>query len=107
MQYEVIHYREYGRDIYQEWLDELKDFRGRATILNAVNKVMDGNFGVHKHCRDGVWELVLDMGPGYRVYYSFIGRFVVLLLCAGQKRHQQRDIDKAVEYFKKYKEEHK
>jgi len=59
-----------------------------------------GNFGDHKPCRDGVWELRIDIGPGYRVYYARVGLTVVLLLCGGVKRSQKADISKACEYWK-------
>ena len=103
-QYEVVHYEENGHDIYQEWLDSLRDVRGRSAIIRAVKRAEKGNFGVHRFCRDDVWELVLDTGPGYRVYYSQVGCVLVLLLCAGSKRTQNRDIEKATEYLKRYKE---
>ena len=102
--YEIAHYEENGHDIYQEWLDNLRDMRGRTAIIRAVKRAENGNFGVHHFCRDGVWELVIDFGPGYRVYYSIVGSAIVLLLCAGQKRGQNRDIEKAIEYLKRYKE---
>ena len=105
-EYRIVLYRENGRDIFQEWLDSLRDYRGRKAVQNAVDRAEDGNFGVHRFCRDEVWELVIDTGPGYRVYYSMIGNVVVLLLCAGNKRSQQKDINKAIGYLKKYKEEH-
>lgn len=105
--YRVVHYRENGKDIFQNWLDDLRDYRGRKAVQNAVDRAEDGNFGVHRFCRDEVWELVIDTGPGYRVYYSMIGDVVILLLCGGSKSLQQRDINKAVSYIKKYKEEHK
>jgi putative addiction module killer protein len=58
-----------------------------------------GNFGDHKFCRDGVWELRIDVGPGYRVYYAVAGSQVVLLLCGGDKRTQGADINRACEYW--------
>ena len=103
-QYEVIHYEENGRDIYQDWIDSLRDAQGKAIILRRVNRLREGSFGSHRFCRDGVWELVVDTGPGYRVYYSKVGNTVLLLLCAGSKRTQDRDIDRAVAYLKNYKE---
>jgi len=84
----------------------LRDEQGRIAVQKAVSRLKKGNFGVHRFCSDGVWELVIDKGPGYRVYYSKIGNVVVLLLCAGQKRGQNRDIEKAVAYLEHYKEEH-
>ena len=105
-QYRVVHYRENGRDIFQRWLDNLRDYRGRKAILNAIDRAELGNLGVHRFCREGVWELVIDTGPGYRVYYSMVGGVMILLLCGGDKSSQQRDITNAVSYIKKYKEEH-
>ena len=104
--FHVVHYRENNKDIFQNWLDSLKDFRGRNAVINAVDRMQDGNFGVHRFCRNEVWELVINTGPGYRVYYSMIGDLVVLLLCGGDKSTQQSDINKAVSYFRKYKEAH-
>jgi len=54
--------------------------------------------------RDGVWELRIDLGPGYRVYYAMAGKTCVLLLCGGDKRKQSSDIERAVAYWKDYKE---
>lgn len=67
----------------------------------------NGNFGNHKFCRDGVWELVINVSAGYRVYYSMIGNTIVLLLCAGSKRTQDKDIEKAIMYLKDFKEKNK
>ena len=103
-QYEVIHYKENGRDIFEEWLQSLRDPRGGIAVDRAVARLRDGNFGKGHYCRDGVWELVIDYGPGYRVYYSIVGHTLILLLCAGSKRTQDRDIEKAVAYLEHYKE---
>jgi len=56
----------------------------------------------HDFCRDGVWELKIDAGPGYRVYYVEVKKTIVLLLCAGAKRTQDRDITQAVKYWQDY-----
>ena len=58
-----------------------------------------GNFGDHKFCRDGVWELRIDEGPGYRVYYAIAGTELILLLCGGDKRRQDSEIDRACAYW--------
>lgn len=102
--YEIVHYTENGKDIFNEWVVSLKDKIGRMAIERSISRIETGNFGEHKPCRSGVWEIVIDYGPGYRVYYSIIGKTVVLLLCAGDKRTQQKDINMAIEYLKKHKE---
>jgi len=58
-----------------------------------------GNFGDHAFCRDGVWELRIDVGPGYRVYYSKGHQTIIFLLQGGDKRKQQADIDQAVRFL--------
>ena len=65
-----------GRDPYQHWLDRLKDLRARVAIQRRIDRLATGNFGDHKACRDGVWELRVDFGPGYRVYYAKAGSTV-------------------------------
>ena len=104
MGYRVIHYIENGRDVFQEWLDSLRDLKGRAAIVRTEAKLLEGNLGDNHYCCDGVWELRINVSSGYRVYYSIVGDVVILLLCAGSKRTQQRDIGRAVDYLKKYKE---
>ncbi len=85
-----------GSDPYQEWLDRLKDLRGRIAIQRRVDRLAGGNFGDHQFCQDGVWELRIDGGPGYRVYYAQAGQALSLLLCGGSKRTQAADIKTAV-----------
>ena len=104
MEYEIEHYVERGRDIFDDWLKGLRDKRAAVAVARAVYRIEQGNFGEHKPCRSGVWELVIDYGAGYRVYYSIVGHKVVLLLCGGDKRTQQKDIDRAIEYLTRYKE---
>lgn len=100
---EIRHYvSASGRDPYQQWLDKLKDLKGRVAIQRRVDRMADGNFGDHKFCRDGVWELRIDFGPGYRVYYAREGKTIVLLLCGGAKRTQSADIKEAVEHWRDF-----
>ena len=95
--YELRHFETTdGRDPLQEWLDGLRDGRAFAAVLRRIDRMASGNFGDHAFCRDGVWELRIDFGPGYRVYYALRGRTVVILLCGGDKRRQRRDIEQAV-----------
>ena len=91
-----------GADPYQEWLNKLKDLPGRVAILRRVDRVAAGNFGEHKFCQAGVWELKIDVGPGYRVYYAQEGKTIVVLLCGGAKRTQAADIKTAVRYWRDY-----
>lgn len=100
---DILHYlTAAGRDLYQDWLDDLRDMRARVAVQRRVDRLATGNFGDHKFCRDGVWELRIDIGAGYRVYYARAGRAVVLLLCAGDKRSQQTDITRAVKCWIDY-----
>ncbi len=96
---EIIHYTaENGSDLYQEWVDALRDNRAKISILRRVDRAAMGNFGDHKVFRDGVSEMRLDVGPGYRVYYFQHGQALVVLLCGGDKRTQDADISRAVAY---------
>jgi len=76
------------------------DGMAKIQIVKRLNRLLIGNFGDYKFCREGVWELRIDFGPGYRVYYAVVGTTVVLLLCGGDKRTQARDIDRACEYLR-------
>ena len=86
------------------WLDALKDLRAKAQIRARMVRVAAGNFGDCKPLRDGVQELRIDFGPGYRVYLSRQGPILVLLLCGGVKADQSRDIDQAIEYLTDWKQ---
>lgn len=100
---EIRHYlTDSGVDPFQQWLDELKDLKARVAIQRRVDRSVNANFGDHKFCQDGVWELRIDFGPGYRVYYAQAGLTVVLLLCGGSKRDQSADIKQAVRYWREY-----
>ncbi len=82
-----------------DWLRRLRDNRARVAIVRRLARLEQGQFGDHRFCRDGVWELRIDFGPGYRVYYARAGSRLVLLLCAGDKRTQSTDIDSAVRHW--------
>jgi putative addiction module killer protein len=88
-----------GADPFQSWLDELKDLRARVAILRRVDRLLADSFGDHKYLGEGVSELRVDVGPGYRVYYGKHGKSLLLLLCAGSKRTQATDIARAVAYW--------
>ena len=101
--YEIRHYlAASGKNPFEEWLDSLKNAKAEARIVARIARLAAGNFGDCKPLMDGVWELRVDWGPGYRVYYAMIGRGRVLLLCGGDKRKQSADIRRAVEYWDDY-----
>jgi putative addiction module killer protein len=79
-------------DEYREWIDGLKDVAGRARILMRVDRLIHGNAGAHRNLTHGVSELKIDVGPGYRVYYSQRGTRLLLLLAGGDKSTQRSDI---------------
>ncbi|HEY8706584.1 MAG TPA: type II toxin-antitoxin system RelE/ParE family toxin [Burkholderiaceae bacterium] len=91
-------------DIYREWIDALKDRTGRARILVRVDRLVHENPGRYRDLTDGVSELKIDVGPGYRVYYSQRGARLLLLLVGGDKSTQQKDIAKAIELAKNFQE---
>lgn len=87
-----------------EWLARLRDNRARARIVIRLNRLSVGNFGDCKPLREGVLELRIDYGPGYRVYYSNLGPTCILLLCGGDKRTQSADIVRAAKHLQDYKQ---
>lgn len=89
---------------YRVWIDELKDRAGRARILVRVDRLIHGNPGQHRELTDGVAELKIDFGPGYRVYYTQRGERLLLLLAGGDKSSQQRDIATAIRLAKGFQE---
>jgi putative addiction module killer protein len=99
--YEIRHYlTPGGKDVYLDGQRKLRDIKARIAIDRRINRVESGNFGDHKFLTDGIWELRIDIGPGYRVYYALAGSHIVLLLCAGNKRTQTADIARASNYWR-------
>jgi putative addiction module killer protein len=98
---------EEGKAPFTEWLDALEvNVRGRVEV--RLKKVEQGNFGDHHAEGSGVWALILDFGPGYRVYYGLTDKQkVVLLLTGGTKRRQNSDIAEAKRYWAEYKKSQK
>lgn len=80
---------------FSRWLESLRDARARAQILRRLSRATKGNFGDVQPVGDGVSEMRVDIGAGYRVYYAPIGKVVYLLLCGGDKGSQARDIARA------------
>jgi putative addiction module killer protein len=99
--YRIEHYLTASgqKDLYIDWLRRLRDGQAKVAIIRRVARIEQGNFGDRKFCRDGVWELRINVGPGYRVYYAQSGQRLVLLLCGGDKCSQDADIEQAVDYW--------
>ena len=83
-------------DTFAKWIDELQDIRARARILVRIERLAAGNPGDVKPVGEGVSEMRIDYGPGYRVYFKKIGQRVVILLAGGDKSSQSRDIKTAL-----------
>ena len=100
--YRILEYSEGDRSPFAEWFDEL-DSVTAARVDRYVRRLEAGNFGAAKVLRDGVFELRLDFGPGYRVYFGRDGGAIIVLLAGGDKRRQSVDIATAVERWRRYK----
>jgi putative addiction module killer protein len=83
-------------ELYAKWLDGLRDIQARARVLARVERLAMGNPGDVKPVGEGVSEMRIDHGPGYRVYYKQQGRELIILLAGGDKRTQARDIKTAL-----------
>ena len=95
-----------GREPFTEWLRSLRDQRTRDRIRKRLERLGDGNFGDCRSIGDGVFELRIHFGAGYRVYFSEMDRTIVLLLCGGDKSSQAQDIQRAKTYWLEHKEAH-
>ena len=83
-------------EVYVKWLDSLRDVRARARVLVRVERLAAGNPGDVRPVGEGVSELRIDYGPGYRVYFKKQGRMIVVLLAGGDKRTQSQDVETAL-----------
>lgn len=92
-------------DDFDKWLRKLKDRVGRLRIVERLDRLASGNPCDAKQVGQGVWELRLMFGPGYRIYYLHDGPRVILLLCGGDKATQQRDIERAHQLADDYRNE--
>lgn len=103
--WQILHYiTADGRDAVAHWLAGLNDLTAQARILARIGRMAGGGFGDCKPVGGGVWELRIDHGPGYRVFYARAGDRVVLLLAGGDKRTQKADIRRAQDYWKDWQE---
>jgi putative addiction module killer protein len=91
-----------GQRPFKEWLENLRDIQGRARVRVRLDRARLGNLGDNCSVGEGVHELRIDYGPGYRIYFGLEGKRLVLLLLGGDKSSQSKDITKA----KKFWEDH-
>ena len=91
-----------GKEPFTEWLASIRDKTTRGRIEKRMDRVEDGNMGDYRRLGTNLYELRLDFGPGYRIYFSIYvnesDRKTILILCAGDKSSQTRDIERAKEY---------
>ena len=91
--------------VFDKWLAKLRDSQAVARVLARIKRLAEGNPGDVKPVGEGVSELRIDYGPGYRVYYKDNGREIIILLCGGDKRTQEADIEEARKIARLYEEE--
>ena len=88
---------------FSSWLLKLRDIKGKVSILRRIDRLKTGNFGDYKSLGENIFELRIQSGPGYRVYYTKKGDEIIILLIAGDKSSQSNDIKKAKDLAKDYK----
>ena len=101
----LIYITRTGKEPFSVWHDNL-DIKTRAIIRTRLDRIRLGNFGDSKRMKngEGVWELRINYGPGYRIYYGKKGIAIIVLLIGGSKRSQSSDIAKARQYWKECKD---
>ncbi|MEG5059529.1 type II toxin-antitoxin system RelE/ParE family toxin [Microcoleus sp. A2-C5] len=91
-----------GKVPFGEWFDSLRDRNVRVRIKSRLDRVEEGNLGDIKSVGQGVFELRINYGPGYRLYFGQVGLTIVVILVAGDKSTQEQDIRQAIAYWKDY-----
>jgi putative addiction module killer protein len=94
---------EHGNEPFIDWLESVKDKTTQVRIRSRLIRIEQGNFGDHRSIGEGIYELRLHFGAGYRVYYGLLGDEIVLLLAGGDKNTQKQDIQRAKYYWYDYK----
>jgi len=97
------------KEPFTEWLNSLRDRKGREKINSRLKRVMAGNLGDSSFIEggEGVYELRIDFAGGYRIYFGQVGSTIIILLCGGDKSSQKKDIRKAKKYWKDYRKRQK
>lgn len=103
--YEIVLYqKEDGTRPWIDWFSTVRDMKARLAMTRRIERMKAGNFGDHKALKQGLFELRVDVGTGYRIYYCLNGMQIVLLLCGGNKATQTEDIDRAHQYKADYEQ---
>ena len=92
-----------GKEPFNEWLKSLRNLDAQSLIFQRLQRIKLGHFGDCKSIQEGIWEFRIHSGAGYRIYYSRIGKRIILLLCAGDKGSQSKDIKLARRYLEDYR----
>lgn len=98
-----IYKDEYGNEPFNDWLKSIKNNNTKIRILARLDRIKLGNFGDYRSIGEGLYELRLHFGSGYRVYYGQVGNEIVLLLAGGDKSTQKQDIQRVKYYWQDYK----
>jgi putative addiction module killer protein len=99
-----VYIDEHGNEPFSEWFKELKDLKGKERIGTRIRRLGEGLYGDCEPVGEGVSELRMFFGPGYRVYFGEEADNIVILLCGGNKNSQKQDIQSAKRYWKEYKD---
>jgi putative addiction module killer protein len=92
-----------GKAPFVTWLNKIKDFTVRSRIERRLERIELGNYGDFKAIGDGIYELRLAFGSGYRIYFAETEETIVLLLCGGDKSTQSKDIELAKYFWQEFK----
>lgn len=98
----IIYANQDGYEPFSEWVDNLRDRQGKRRILQRLRRIEQGNYGDVAPIGDGLSELRMFFGPGYRIYFGEDAENIVVVLCGGDKSTQEKDIEDAKAYWKEY-----
>lgn len=99
-----IYQNENGNEPFEQWISSIRDTRTSVPIDNRLKRVRLGLLGDQRSIGEGIFELRLDFGPGYRIYFGRSGRAEILLLTSGDKNSQPRDIATPKRYWQHFRE---
>ena len=103
--FDLIHYADAdGKGHFGRWLESLSDVQAQARVSARLIRLHRGNFGDCRAVGEGVWEIRIDWGPGYRVFYAIAGKQAILLCEGGDKRTQATDIQRAIARWKDWQQ---